>query len=203
MMKRLIAFGFLLTMSGLLLSPSVAQVNSQSDVYTDSAWIALQQGRAVALVRHALAPGTGDPANFSIDDCSTQRNLSEEGHQQSRQMGELFKNGGIAEASVFSSQWCRCMDTANGFGLTDVEPLPMLNSFFQDRSTAGQQTDDLKQWIVSRLDAANDKRSVPAILVSHQVNITGLTGVFPASGEIVIVGVDAGSPVVLGTFETR
>ncbi len=203
MLKRLLALGFFITLSSVVLSPVVAQTNTPSDVYTDRAWKALQQGRAVALVRHAIAPGTGDPFNFSIDDCSTQRNLSEEGHRQSQQMGELFKRGGIVDAEVFSSEWCRCMDTATGFGLADVQPLPILNSFFQDRSTANEQTLSLKQWIVSRLQNTEKSTSRTAILVSHQVNITGLTGVFPASGEIVIVGVDSGSPVVLGTIETR
>ncbi len=188
---------FLLLGAGFLITLRLAHAEE------DIAWEQLQKGTAVALVRHAIAPGNGDPVNFSVDDCSTQRNLSEEGHQQSQQIGELFKSNGIQKANVFSSQWCRCLDTAIGFNLGYVQHFPVLNSFYQDRSTESEQTDSLQKWIVSRLENVDSGPHVPAILVSHQVNITSLTGVFPSSGEIVIVGLDAGRPVVLGTFETR
>jgi len=177
--------------------------SSHSNANEETVWSLLQQGKAVALVRHAIAPGNGDPSHFSITDCSTQRNLSEEGHQQARQIGDLVRKNGIAQAEVFTSQWCRCVDTANGFDLGFVEPLPFLNSFYQDRSTEGEQTDSLLKWITLRLENPNNDPHLAALLVTHQVNITGLTGVFPSSGELVFVGLEQGKLTVFGTVETR
>lgn len=132
------------------------------------------------LLRHALAPGTGDPANFNVDDCTTQRNLSEAGRGQARRIGARIKQAGIEKATVYSSQWCRCMDTADLLGLGEVQVLPVLNSFYQRWHLEAEQTEALKQWLV---DANLTK---PRVLVTHQVNITALTGVFPASGEMVV-----------------
>lgn len=84
-----------------------------------------------AIMRHALAPGTGDPRNFDLTDCSTQRNLSEAGREQAKAVGELLRKSGIEKAGVYSSQWCRCLDTATLLGLGPVTELPALNSFFQ------------------------------------------------------------------------
>jgi len=144
-------------------------------------WAALRSGDAVALLRHALAPGGGDPENFEIGDCSTQRNLSAEGHAQARRIGDKFRANGIAEAQIHTSQWCRCVDTATGMGLGSVANLPILNSFFRKFDRRDAQTAQLKSWIATR------DRNRPQILVTHQVNITALTGVFPASGELIVV----------------
>lgn len=75
-------------------------------------WSALRGGEHVVLMRHAVAPGTGDPAGFELDDCSTQRNLSERGREQARATGERFRANGVTDAAVYSSQWCRCLETA-------------------------------------------------------------------------------------------
>jgi len=166
-------------------------------------WQKLQDGKAVALLRHALAPGNGDPVEFNVDDCATQRNLSPEGVAQADRIGALFRAQGIAHADVYSSQWCRCIDTANELNLGTVIALPLLNSFYQDRSTQRAQTDKLKQWIEKRLENRSDDTTLPAVMVSHQVNITSLTNVYPSSGEIVIVGYQDANLVVLGTLETR
>jgi hypothetical protein len=144
---------------------------------------ALRQGRAVALVRHATAPGTGDPANFRLGDCSTQRNLSEAGRSEARALGERLRDAGIPEAQVYASQWCRCLETARLLDLGEVEPLPILNSFFGDRSRGPGQTEALRR----RIAEADD--GPPRIFVTHQVNITALAGVVPRSGEIVVVPV--------------
>jgi broad specificity phosphatase PhoE len=146
--------------------------------------VALRQGAAVALVRHATAPGTGDPANFRLGDCSTQRNLSEAGRSEARALGERLRDAGIAEAQVYSSQWCRCLETAELLGLGEVEPLPILNSFFSDRSRGPGQTEALRRLIAESDDGP------PRLFVTHQVNISALAGVFPRSGEIVVVSVD-------------
>ncbi|MCK6409580.1 MAG: histidine phosphatase family protein, partial [Thauera sp.] len=78
----------------------------------EALWKALREGGHVALMRHAVAPGVGDPPGFRLDDCATQRNLSAAGRRQAQAIGERFRANGIATAAVFSSQWCRCLDTA-------------------------------------------------------------------------------------------
>jgi phosphohistidine phosphatase SixA len=144
------------------------------------AWAEFLQGRAVALLRHATAPGLGDPPGFRIGDCITQRNLSYEGRQQARRIGEFFRTKGVKEASIYSSQWCRCLETATLLNLGKVNELPSLNSFFKDSSTEKSQTKEISQFIVSLPSGK------PAIMVTHQVNITALTGIVPGSGEIVL-----------------
>jgi len=174
----------------------------QAQAIDTELWDKFQNGDAVALLRHALAPGTGDPVEFLLNDCSTQRNLSEQGRLQATQIGALLKSNGIQQAAVYSSQWCRCIDTANGLDFGMIEPLPMLNSFYQDRSTESEQTDILTKWIQTRLENPDNNAISPAILVSHQVNITALTGVYPSSGELVLVGYKDSQLVVLGTLRT-
>jgi phosphohistidine phosphatase SixA len=160
-------------------------------------WNALRSGEAVALLRHAIAPGTGDPAGFALRDCSTQRNLSNDGRAQAKRIGARFRANGIADAQIFSSQWCRCLETAELLGLGPVRELPALNSFFGRSERRDAQISAMKTWI------SRQELLAPIILVTHQVNITGLTDVFPASGELVIVrrGED-GSLRTLGTIET-
>ncbi len=145
-------------------------------------WAALAGGGHAALVRHALAPGTGDPPGFRIDDCATQRNLSPAGRRQARALGERFRKHGATEVAVFSSLWCRCLETARLLDLGEVTPLPALNSFFRDRSPEAAQSAAVRRLIAEQ---AAGGRSL--VLVTHQVNITALTGVFPQSGEIVVV----------------
>ena len=147
----------------------------------EEAWGALRDGRAVLMLRHALAPGTGDPGNFDINDCSTQRNLNDVGREQARAWKPFLADHGITEARVFSSQWCRCMDTATGMNMGEVTEWPSLNSFFRNRGDGPTQT---RQTItlVNQLE-----EGAPVILVSHQVNITGLTGIFPSSNEGAII----------------
>ena len=144
-------------------------------------WHALRSGEHFALMRHAVAPGTGDPANFTIGQCATQRNLSGEGRDQARKIGERFRENKIDSARVFSSQWCRCLETAQLLDLGPVEELPALNSFFRRFERQASQTGALKQWLLQQ------DLSRPLVLVTHQVNITALTGIYPASGELVIV----------------
>ena len=169
-------WGLLLSSLGLFLWAATAGANEDARLLG-----LLRDGGHVAVMRHALAPGTGDPANFRVDDCATQRNLSEVGRRQAEAIGARFRAAGIASARVFSSQWCRCLETARLLGLGPVTELPPLNSFFRDY----QRRDEAVRGISAFL--AGESFDRPMVLVTHQVNITALTGVYPTSGEIVLV----------------
>lgn len=148
---------------------------------SEAAWQQLQAGRSVALLRHARAPGTGDPQNFRLEDCATQRNLSDDGRAQAQDIGRRFRERKVSVERVLSSRWCRSLETARlAFG--DVtEPFPPLDSFFSDRGQEERQTRAVRQII-------EEWRSPGVlVLVTHQVNITALTGVFPAEGEILVL----------------
>lgn len=156
---------------------------------------ALKKGEAVALIRHGIAPGTGDPPGFSLQDCSTQRNLSEAGRVQARRIGDFFRSQGITTASVYSSQWCRCLETARLMNLGPVEELPALNSFFEESDKKEERTEKMWTFLLTV------RRQGTVVLVTHQVNITALTGIFPASGEIIIFQADSkGRGRILGRF---
>ena len=159
-------------------------------------WEALHSGGHVVLMRHAHAPGTGDPPEFSIVDCATQRNLSEEGRQQAQRIGDRFRENGIQSASVFSSQWCRCVDTAELLGLGLVNELPLLNSFYLDFERRQPQSQKLRDWL------ADQDLNKPLVLVTHQVNINALINVYTSSGEMVIVRRnDSGEISVVGNIQ--
>ena len=161
-------------------------------------WNALKSGGHFALLRHAIAPGTGDPPEFQLRQCSTQRNLSDAGRDQARQIGDRFRRNGIDRARVFSSQWCRCLETARLLRLGPFEELAALNSFFQNYARRDPQTQAALVWLGVQ-DLAQ-----PLVLVTHQVNISALTGTFAGSGELVIVRRSpAGTLKVIGTIETR
>jgi len=160
-------------------------------------WSALRSGGHVALLRHALAPGTSDPPGFALGDCGTQRNLSDEGRGQAARIGARFRANGIESARVLSSQWCRCLETAGLLGLGPVAELPILNSFYERRENQDRQTRALEAWL------AGQALEKPVVLVTHQVNITALTGVFPGSGELVVIRRSADGEIsVVGSLET-
>ena len=160
----------------LLLLPLWGAAAESSD-----AWQALRDGRAVLLMRHATAPGTGDPASFRLGQCETQRNLNDQGRAEARRWGELLARHGIERPRLLSSRWCRALDTASGMQLGPVQPFAALDSFFGKREQGAEQTAELIRSI-NQLPAG-----APLVLVSHQVNITALTGIFPASGEGLIL----------------
>ena len=156
----------------------------------DEAWTALRDGRVVALMRHARAPGTGDPPGFRLDDCSTQRNLSEEGRAQARHLGIAAANSGVTVTRVLSSRRCRAMETARlAFG-KEPELFQPLDSFFGDRARESEQTPALRNEI------ATWRGPGVLALVTHQVNIT----VVPAEGEIVVMRPAADGIAVVGTI---
>ena len=160
----------------------------------DDLWAALREGNAIALMRHATAPGTGDPQGFVLDDCATQRNLSNEGRAQARAIGERFRARGINQAEVSASRWCRALETAELLGLGEVTPLPALDSFFGARELGPARSDEVLAFLAGR---EGDR---PLVLVTHQVNVTALTGVFPRSGEVVVARPADDGLEVLGTL---
>jgi broad specificity phosphatase PhoE len=167
----------------LLLALTTATSAHAAEPADTGLWQQLRSGEAAALMRHAPAPGTGDPPGFDVNDCRTQRNLSAEGREQARAIGERLRRNGIARAQVFSSRWCRCLDTARLLGLGDVQPFDGLNSFFRDRGAETERSAATLTLIAERTKPGQ----APLVLVTHQVNVTALTGVFPGSGEVVVV----------------
>ena len=185
----------LIATTGLLIA---VLVNSVGLSHADELWDALKSGNHLVLMRHSLAPGYGDPANFDVKECRTQRNLNEVGRQQSIDIGDLFRSNGIDKAIVLSSQWCRCLATANLLNLGNVSELPFLNSFFENFDREQSQTNKTIQWI------RNASLSIPTILVSHQVNIAALTGHSARSGEIVFVRKSTDGQIeVIGSIQTE
>jgi len=112
--------------SSLLLLLLLSNVLFAADV--EHKWQDIISGNNLIIMRHAIAPGTGDPRNFELGNCETQRNLSSTGRQQAKSIGERFKQAGIRNAQVYSSQWCRCVDTAVEMEIGTVKELPFLNS---------------------------------------------------------------------------
>jgi len=160
---------------------------AQAATATGDTWDLLRAGGVVVLLRHAhTVPGIGDPPGFRLDDCATQRNLSDAGRQQARRLGEAFRAAGVPVGDVLSSRWCRCLDTATeAFGR--ATPWPAVDSFFDPRlASAGAEGGPL-QTAALRQRIASYRGKATLVVVTHQVNITALTGVYPAMGEAVIV----------------
>lgn len=143
-------------------------------------WDSLKDGGRVALIRHAEAPGTGDPPHFVLGECATQRNLSGGGKAQAARLGAAFRANGVSVSQVLTSGWCRCIETATlAFGTAEI--WPPLHSFFRDAGTEAAQTAAVRDRV-----AAWDGPGT-LVMVTHQVNITALTDIFPAAGEIVVL----------------
>lgn len=151
-------------------------------------WAGLASGEYVGLIRHALAPGNGDPDEFSLRDCATQRNLSEEGRDQARRIGSRITQA-VGAVDVYSSQWCRCLETARLLGFGDVREMPAFNSFYQRYEREPAQTKAMRSWLRQR-DVTK-----PTVVVTHQVNITSLANMYAGSGEIVFVSTSADGTV--------
>ena len=145
------------------------------------------------LMRHALAPGTGDPAGYSLNDCSTQRNLDGQGKQQATRTGQWLQRQGIQKAMVLTSPWCRCKDTANllGYGPSEVEPA--IGSFFEASQEAADYTQRLQKRLAQLGPTKGDKA---LILVTHHVNILDYMGSHVGSGDMVLVQFDAQGKLV-------
>jgi phosphohistidine phosphatase SixA len=147
----------------------------------------LQDGQHILLMRHADAPGYGDPAGYVISQCSTQRNLGDYGKRQAKAIGIWLANQGIQKAEVFSSPWCRCLDTANLLNKGPVKIEQSLGSFFDNMNLEKRQTKALETIIKNEL-AKQSK--TPLILVTHHVNIEAYTGIVVGVGDMVLVKVN-------------
>ena len=184
-MKRRLSF--FLALCALLFAQSKLAV-AQSELANK-----LQDGTHVLLMRHADAPGYGDPKNYQISQCSTQRNLGDLGRKQAKAIGDWLSKQGIQQAKVYSSPWCRCVDTATLLNKGAVKKELALGSFFDDMSQAKKQTEELTKLIaVERKQSPN----IPIIMVTHHVNIQSYVGEVVNSGDMVLVKVDsAGKPL--------
>ena len=160
----------------------IGLLNFTNNVFADDKILtSLQEGNKIIFIRHAIAPGNGDPENFNIKDCSTQRNLSKNGIKQSKKIGLFFKNNKIKIDKVFSSEWCRCKDTAK-YAFENFDTFDALNSFY-DESFAENETkqiNDLKKYIKNW---DSDKNLV---FVTHYVVISSILNIGTSSGEIII-----------------
>ncbi len=134
----------------------------------------------VIFLRHALAPGVGDPRAFIKEDCSTQRNLNNEGRLQARLIGDFLRQSNIRFSEILTSEWCRCIDTVKELDLGKWETFSGLNSFFQGHEKKHHVIEKLRK----KLESLNPSDLI--LLVTHQVVITEITGEVPRSGEMVL-----------------
>ena len=141
----------------------------------------LKNGNNLIFIRHAYAPGNGDPENFSLKDCTSQRNLSQKGIDQSKEIGLFFTKNKIPIDKVLSSEWCRCKETAK-YAFNNFETFDALNSFYDIRfeKNKTKQINDLKKYILSW----NSKKNL--ILVTHFVVISEVLSIGSSSGEIIV-----------------
>ncbi|PTM51725.1 histidine phosphatase family protein [Phreatobacter oligotrophus] len=173
-------------LAAALVSPAVPAMADEA-----RAWAVLASG-GIVLFRHANAPGGGDPPGMRIGDCASQRNLDAAGREQARRIGLAFTTRGISVGSVLTSQWCRTRDTAALAFPGRATDAPAFNSFFSDRGRGDAQT------AAAREILAGWSGPGALVAVTHQVNITALTGIFPASGEGIVLERRGGSFAVAG-----
>ncbi len=157
----------------------------------------MKSGGHVLMIRHAQAPGSGDPENFAIGDCSTQRNLDDRGRDQARAIGDWLRLRGIKKARMYSSQWCRCLDTANLMNLGPVTPLPALNSFYDRPQDREPNLKELRLFLSKQ--KSHDEL---LILVTHFVTISAISGEAVSSGEGVVLRMEEkGAYEFVGTLD--
>ncbi len=143
------------------------------------------------MIRHAYAPGNGDPANFRIGDCSTQRNLNDEGRAQAERLGAYIKAQGIERARVLTSQWCRCEETAELQGFGEPEEFTGLNSFY----TVPEMEEAWLAKLRAHIWLLGGRTDEPVIMVTHAVTISAIAGTGAGSGEAILLDLNGtGSP---------
>ncbi len=156
----------------------------------DATWRLLAGGGWALLLRHAqTVPGIGDPPGFRLDDCTTQRNLSDAGRAEAQRLGAEFARRGIGVDEVRSSRWCRCLETARlAFPQNEVRGFEALDSFFADGSQREARTGALREY----LGRQHAPRRI--VLVTHMVNIAALSGQSVAMGEALVVRTGGSGP---------
>jgi hypothetical protein len=189
-MMRLLKI-FIISFFGFM---ALAVMNAHA--YQDDLFKRMKSGGHILMIRHAYAPGSGDPGNFKIGDCATQRNLNDSGRSQARAIGDWLRSKGIKDAKVYSSQWCRCLETATLLGLGPVAELPALNSFYGRPQNREPNIKALRSFIAT-LPADGEL----VIFVTHFENILEITGEGVSPGEGVVVKIKKGGAYdVLGVL---
>jgi broad specificity phosphatase PhoE len=162
-----------------LLACVALQGAAQAD---EKVWAALKAGGHVILMRHGLTtPGVGDPEGMRLEDCATQRNLNDEGRHEARAAGDALRKRKVPVGRVLSSPWCRCIETATlAFGRMDEVSPPLANLFGRPENRE-KQVAAMRKLVSERIKGGN------LVLVSHGSTISALTGVAPATAEMVVV----------------
>lgn len=167
-------------LSALLGLFALASISASSFAESTDSKVVTPISANVVFMRHALAPGFGDPSNFKLDDCATQRNLNEEGREQARLLGHKLRDAGWQFDQILSSRWCRCSETAELLGYESWQYFDGLNSFFQNHVDRDNTLLLLRQ----KLDSLDPDTGV--LMVTHQVVISAITGISPESGGVVL-----------------
>ena len=181
-------------MKKLILIFSLFLIQFDYSFANDKVITSLKEGGKLVFIRHALAPGNGDPENFELKNCSTQRNLNNIGIEQSKRIGSIFKKNDIKIDNIFSSEWCRCKDTAK-FAFNNFETFDALNSFYDIKFAANEdkQIKDFYEFITN-LDNKNN-----IIFVTHYVVIGAILNIGTSSGEIVVTDKNLN---IIGSIDT-
>lgn len=168
-----------LALLGLLLAAGPAAGPAVGD---EAAWAALAQGGHVALIRHATTtPGVGDPPGYRLDDCPSQRNLSDAGRAEARALGAAFRRRAVPVERVLSSVYCRCVETARLMGLEQVAVEPALANLFNEPEKREERTRSLRATVAAWAGRGT------LVLVTHGANVLPLAGVSPQQAEVVVV----------------
>jgi phosphohistidine phosphatase SixA len=159
---------------------------------SEALWALLKDGGQVVLLRHTITtPGVGDPDGFRVEDCASQRNLTEQGRQDARRLGAGFQTRGVPVGRVLSSRFCRCLETGRlAFG--KAEAYPPLDNLFHDRGREAERAGAIRTLAAERPEGGN------LILVTHGININAAVGLQPAPGEMIVV-----TPRGNGRYEVR
>ena len=181
----------------LILFPA-AQAARAAATEDEALWQRMRTGGVIVLMRHAATtPGVGDPPGFELAKCATQRNLSAAGRDDARAIGAAFRHHNIVPGAVWSSRWCRCLETAR-LAFDQVKPEPTLDSMFQlDEAMGAARLQDLRNRLEERREAST------LVLVTHDVNIRALTGEYVAQGEMVLTVLRDGRLQVIGRLNAH
>lgn len=187
-MIKIVSWKYLLSFTGVVCL-SISWANASSIQSNNLLKVIEQINADVIFLRHTLAPGFGDPENFNLADCNTQRNLNDVGRAQAVKIGIEFKSYGIEFEEILSSQWCRCKDTTKLLNLGDWNEFMGLNSFFQNFSNKEDTLAVLNKKLLS-------KETGLTLMITHQVVIRAITGSVVSSGGLVAFNSKTGQSVI-------